>query len=142
MKSVEISGNIDYKKLISCLFWTNRIATRYVGCDSFLIQKIITKIQIYEANQIRYIKLSNNILEHVLLNIRDFELVEFYITLGEEEINITIQGNVFSVSTAKTKELEDEIISKIELEAKKIHPRICFKFYQRVGIHNYEYQAL
>lgn len=84
MKSVEISGNIDYKKLISCLFWTNRIATRYVGCDSFLIQKIITKIQIYEANQIRYIKLSNNILEHVLLNIRDFELVEFYITLGEE----------------------------------------------------------
>ncbi|NYB27829.1 MAG: hypothetical protein HVN34_11005 [Methanobacteriaceae archaeon] len=122
MKSVEISGNIDYKKLISCLFWTNRIATRYVGCDSFLIQKIITKIQIYEANQIRYIKLSNNILEHVLLNIRDFELVEFYITLGEEEINITIQGNVFSVSTAKTKELEDEIISKIELEAKKYIP--------------------
>jgi hypothetical protein len=43
MKSVEISGNIDYKKLISCLFWTNRITTRYVGCDSFLIQKIITK---------------------------------------------------------------------------------------------------
>ncbi|OPY30676.1 MAG: hypothetical protein A4E27_00008 [Methanobacterium sp. PtaU1.Bin242] len=75
------------------------------------------------------------------MDIKDFELVEFYITLGEEGINITIQGNVFSVSTTK-KGLEDEIISKIELEAKKRHPRICFKFYQRVGIHNYEYQAL
>lgn len=142
MKSVELTGNVDYKKLISCLFWTNRIATRYVGCDSFLIQKIVTKNTIYEANGIRYIKLSDAILEHVLLNINDLELVEFYITLGEEEINITIHGNVFSVSTDKTKELEDEIISKIELEAKKRHPRICFKFYQRVGIHNYEYQAL
>jgi hypothetical protein len=141
MKSVELSGDIDYKNLISCLFWTNRIATRYVGCDSFLIQKIITKNTIYEANQIRYIRLSNDILKHVLLDIKDFELVEFYITLGEEGINITIQGNVFSVSTTK-KGLEDEIISKIELEAKKRHPRICFKFYQRVGIHNYEYQAL
>lgn len=142
MKSIGISGNVDYKKLISCLFWTNRIATRYVGCDSFLIQKITTKNTIYEANEIRFIKLSNDILEHVLLNIKDFELVEFYITLGEEEINITIQGNVFSVSTNKTKELEDEIISKIELESKKRHPRICFKYYQRMGIYNYDYQAL
>lgn len=53
------------------------------------------------------------------MNIKDFKLVEFFINLGEEDIKISIQEDVFSVSTAKTKELEDEIIAKIEREAKK-----------------------
>jgi hypothetical protein len=137
MRAVKISGDIDYKKkLLMSLFWTNRKAARTEGCAPFLIQKIKTKHTIYEANESQCLKLSDDVLEHVIMNIKDFKLVEFQINLGEEDIKITIHKDVFTVSTAKTRELEDEIINKIELEAKKRYPNICQKFSKRIGIHN------
>ena len=137
MKSVEINADMDSKrKLLMGLFWTNRKAARTEGCAPFLIQKIRTKSTTYIANETQCLKLSGDLLENVLMNIKDFKLVEFFINLGEEDIKISIQEDVFAVSTAKTKELEDEIIAKIEREAKKKYPSICFKFPRRMGVHD------
>lgn len=136
MKSVEINADMDSKrKLLMGLFWTNRKAASTEGCAPFLIQKIKTKSTIYIANETRCLKLDDEILGHVLTKVDDFEQVEFYINLGEEDIKITIQQDIFSVSTSKTKELEDEIIAKIEREAKKKYPNICSKFPRRMGVH-------
>lgn len=135
MKSVEINADMDSKrKLLMGLFWTNRKAASTEGCAPFLIQKIKTKSTTYIANETQCLKLDSEILGHVLMKVDDFERVEFYINLGEEDIKITIHQDIFSVSTAKTKELEDEIIAKIKREAKKKYPNICSKFPRRIGI--------
>lgn len=119
MKSVEISGDVDSKReLLMGLFRTNRKAARDENYVPFLIEKIKTKHTTYEVNETQCIKLSEDVLRHVLMN-NDFELVEFYINLREEAVKITVCEDVFSVSTSKTKELEGEIIGRIEQEAKK-----------------------
>lgn len=138
MKSVKINADIDSKrKLLMGLFWTNRKAASSEGCAPFLIQKIKTKSTIYIANETQCLKLEDEILKHVLMKIDDLEQVEFHINFGEEDIMIKIHQNIFSVSTAKTKELEDEIITKIEREAKKKYPSVCDKFPQRIGVNDY-----
>ncbi len=138
MKSVEINADMDSKrKLLMGLFWTNRKAARTEGCAPFLIQKIKTKSTTYIANETQCLKLDDDVLEHVLMKVDDFEQVEFYINLGEEEIKIVIHKEVFSVSTAKSKELEGEIIEKLEREAKKRYPNVCVKFPRRMGVNNY-----
>lgn len=138
MKSVEINADMDSKrKLLMGLFWANRKAVRTEGCAPFLIQKIKTKSTTFIANETQCLKLSDKILKHVLMKVNDFELVEFYINLGEEDIKISINQDIFSVSTTKTKELEDEIIEKIKLETRKKYPNICLKFPPRMGVHEY-----
>lgn len=138
MKSVEIDADMDSKKkLLMGLFWTNRKAASTEGCAPFMIQKIKTKSTTYMANETQCLKLDDELLEKVLMKIDDFQEVEFHINLGEEDIKMTIHQDIFSVSTAKTKELEDEIIRKLEREAKKRYPHICIKFPRRVGVHDY-----
>lgn len=138
LKSIEITGNMDSKrKLLMSLFWTNRKAVRTEGCAQFLIEKITMNDNIYESEGDKYIKLSDNILSDVLDNIEDNLPVEFDIKIGEEDIKAIFEGNVFSVSTSKTKELEDEIIEKLEEESKRKYPNICFSFPPRVGIRKY-----
>jgi len=46
---------------------------------------------------------------------------------------ITFKGNVFSVETTKSEDLENEIIEKLKGEEKK-YPNICFSFPSRVII--------
>jgi len=119
VKSVEIVGDIDSKReLLLDLFRTNRRAASDENHVPFLIEKIKTKHTTYEVNETQCLKLTEDVLEHILIK-NDFELVEFYINLREEDVKITVCKDVFSVSTAK-KELESEIVKKIELKIKRI----------------------
>ncbi|WP_414468490.1 hypothetical protein [Methanobacterium sp. ACI-7] len=138
MKSIEITGNMDSKrKLLMSLFWTNRKGVRTEGCAPFLIEKITMGEKVYNAEGNKYLKLSGNILDEVLDKIENKENVEFKIKLGEEDITAKFEDNVFSIETTKTKELEDEIIEKLEQEEKRKYPNICFSFPPRVGIRKY-----
>ncbi len=138
MKSVEITGNMDSKrKLLMGLFWTNRKGARTEGCAPFLIEKIKTENNTFTAEEDKFLKLSDDILNEVLDNIEKNKPVEFNIKLGEEDIKASIEGNVFSVSTTKTKDLEYEIIEKLEQEEKRKYPNICMSFPPRVGVRKY-----
>jgi len=138
MKSVEITGDMDSKrKLLMSLFWTNRKGVRTEGCAQFLIEKIKTENNIYVSEEDKFLKLSDDILEDVLKSIDDNKTVEFNIKLGEEDIKAIFQGNLFMVETTKTKEIEDEIIEKLEQEEKRKYPNICFSFPPRVGVRKY-----
>ena len=138
MKSVEITGNMDSKrKLLMSLFWTNRKGVRTEGCAPFLIEKIKTEKNIYTPEEGKFLKLSEDILKDILENMDDKKEVKFDIKLGEENIKASFKDNVFTVETSKTKDLEDEIIEKIEQEEKRKYPNICFSFPPRVGIRKY-----
>ena len=138
MKSMEITGDMDSRrKLLMSLFWTNRKGVRTEGCAPFLIESIKTENKTYMAEKGKFVKLSDEVLDDVLKNIADKKAVEFDIKLGEEDIKASFQDDVFSVNTTKTKELEDEIIEKLEQEAKRKYPNICFSFPPRVGIRKY-----
>ena len=138
MKSMEIAGDMDSRrKLLMSLFWTNRKGVRTEGCAPFLIERIKTENKIYMAEKGKFVRLSDEVLDNVLKNIEDKKSVEFDIKLGEEDIKASFQDDVFSVNTTKTKELEDEIIEKLEQEAKRKYPNICFSFPPRVGIRKY-----
>ena len=138
MKSMEITGDMDSKKkLLMSLFWTNRKGVRTEGCAPFLIEKIKTENNTYMAEGGKFLKLSDDILGDILKNIDDKKAVEFDIKLGEEDIKASLQNDIFSVNTTKTKELEDEIIEKLEEESKRKYPNICFSFPPRVGIRKY-----
>ena len=138
MKSLEITGNMDpIKKLLMGLFWTNRKGVRSEGCAPFLIEKITTDDNIYVAEENKFLKLSENILSEILDKIENNKLVKFQIKLGKEDIMITFKGNVFSVETTKSEDLENEIIEKLKGEEKRKYPNICFSFPPRVGIRKY-----
>jgi hypothetical protein len=138
MKSLEITGDMDSKrKLLMGLFWTNRKGARTEGCAPFLIEKIMTDENNYEAQDGKYLKLSDEILNEILDKIEDNKRVEFKISLGEEEMLAIFEDNIFSIETTKSKELEDEIIEKLKEEEKRKYPNICFSFPQRVGVRKY-----
>lgn len=138
MKSIEITGNMDSKrKLLMSLFWTNRKGVRSEGCAPFLIEKITTENNTYVPEGGKFLKLSDNILNDILENMDNKKEVKFNIKLGEEDIKASFHDDVFSVDTTRTKDLEDEIIEKIELEEKRKYPNICFSFPPRIGIRKY-----
>lgn len=138
MKSLEITGNMDSRrKLLMSLFWTNRKGVKTEGCAPFLIEKITTDDNTYVAEEKKFLKLSENILSEVLDKIENNKLVKFQIKLGKEDIILTFKGNLFSVETTKSKDLENEIIEKLKDEEKKKYPNICFSFPPRVGIRKY-----
>lgn len=135
MKSMEITGNMDSKrKLLTALFWTNRKGARTEGCAPFLIEKVSTEDEIYKAEEHKFLKLNDEILEDVLNNIENHKNVDFVLKLGEETFNASLSYNAFSVSVDRSKELEEEIIEKLEMEMKRKYPNICESFYPRVGI--------
>ncbi|MGZ7068618.1 MAG: hypothetical protein ACXVHT_09965 [Methanobacterium sp.] len=135
MKSLEMTGDMDSKrKLLMSLFWTNRKGARTEGCAPFLIEKIVTDDETFEAQNGIYLKLSDDILDEVLDKIENKKMVEFQIKLGDEKFKASFKENLFSVESTKSKELEDEIIEKIEQEEKRKYPNICSSFPPRVGI--------
>ncbi len=135
MKSMEITGTLDTKKkLLTVLFWTNRKGARTEGCAPFLIQKISTEDEVYKAEDHKFLKLTGDILDNVLNNIENGINVDFVLTLGEETFNASISNDSFSISTEKSKELEEEIIEKLEMEMQRKYPNICESFPTRVGI--------
>ncbi len=135
MKSMEITGNMDSKrKLLTILFWTNRKGARTEGCAPFLIEKITTEDNTYNAEEHKFLKLTDEVLNNVLDNLENKKKVDFVLKLGEETFNASISHNAFSVSTEKSKELEEEIIEKLEQELKRKYPNVCESFPPRVGI--------
>jgi hypothetical protein len=135
MKSLEITGNMDSKrKLLTALFWTNRKGARTEGCAPFLIEQITTEDKTYTAEKNKFLKFNDEILDDVLDNIENQKKVDLVLKLGEETFNASLSDNAFSVSVEKSKELEDEIIEKLEMEMKRKYPNICESFYPRVGI--------
>jgi len=137
MRTAEITGNMNPKrKILTCLYWTNRKAASTEGCEPFLIEKIITENDIHTPNGNKFLKLSENILDDILDNMNDNKEVKFKINFGKKDINISICGNLFSISASK-EELEVEIIEKLELEGKKMYPSICSKFSRRIGMYTY-----
>lgn len=133
---MRIDNDRDSKeKLLLSLFWTNRKAVRTEGCAPFLIEKIITEDVTYTPDLGKFLKLSNEILKDILKEIEARKSVGFEIKLGNESITISIQNNIFSVSTKGNRQLEEEIVEKLREEVKRGKPNICLSFPPRVGIH-------
>lgn len=135
MKSMEITGNMDSKKkLLTTLFWTNRKGARTEGCAPFLIEKISTENETYVPEEHKFLKLNDEVLDDVLGNIENNKKVDFILKLGKETFNASLSYDAFSISAERSKELEEEIIEKLEIEMKKKYPNICDSFPPRVGI--------
>lgn len=138
MKNIELKGNMNSKrKLIMSLFWINKKVAVVEGCEPFLIEKISTENNIYAANENEWIKLSNWILEDILLNLEMGSYVKFKIKFGKENIDVSMNKNTLSITVNLNKKLENEIAEKLELEGKKMYPSICSKFPKRVGVLKY-----
>jgi uncharacterized protein with ATP-grasp and redox domains len=135
MKSMEIMGNMDSKrKLLTALFWTNRKGARTEGCAPFLIEKISTEDEVYTPKKDKFLKINDEILNNILDNIENQKKVDFILKLGKETFNASLSNNTFSISADRSKELEEEIIEKLEIEMKKKYPNICDSFPSRIGI--------
>lgn len=135
MKSMEITGNMDSKrKLLTALFWTNRKGARTEGCAPFLIEKISTGDNTYTPEKDKFLKINDEILNNILDNIKNQKKVDFILKLGKETFNASLSNNAFSISADRSKELEEEIIEKLEIEMKKKYPNICDSFPPRIGI--------
>jgi hypothetical protein len=133
MKSMEFESGLDpRKKLMLILFWTNRKAARTEGCAPFILKKIITPENTYIAGETKLLKLTNEILDELEKNIEESKPLYFEITIGEELIEASLEGNVFSVNAQKSGEIEEEIIDKLNIELGKKYPSVCESFEPRV----------
>jgi hypothetical protein len=137
MSVAEITANITHKKkVIMSLYWINKKAACTEGCELFIIKKIVTGTNTHIPSDSKFLKLSSNVLNDVLHNMESLNKVEFEIKFGKEDIKLSINKNIFSISAVK-KELEIEIAQKLESEGKKMFPSICSRFPERVGITNF-----
>ena len=133
METLEFESGLDpRKKLMVILFWTNRKAARTEGCAAFLLKKIITPERTYAAEGTRLLKLSDEILDDLEKNIGNDKPVYFEINIGDEFIEASLDGNIFTVSAEKSSEIEEEIIEKLYLELGKKYPSVCESFAPRV----------
>ncbi|BDZ66991.1 hypothetical protein [Methanobacterium ferruginis] len=120
MESVEFNSCIDSKrKVLMSLYWVNKKVAMVEGCAPFYIEKVITENTIYLSDGYSPIKLSLVLLKDILKNIEANKKVKFEIKMGEEYISTSIHKNVFSVSTTRTKDLEIDIVEKLEVESEK-----------------------
>lgn len=136
MKTLEFESGLDpRKKLMVVLFWTNRKAARTEGCAPFLLKKIVTPHRTYTAEGNKLLKLSEDILDDLDKNIEDNQPLFFEISIGEEIIEASLEGNIFTVSAEKSSEIEEEIVEKLYLELGKKYPAVCESFTPRVTPH-------
>jgi len=133
MKTLEFDSPMDSrKKLMTILFWTNRKAARTEGCAPFLIKKIVTEKNIYTPEDPKLLKLTDAIIDDIISCIDEKKPVKFEILMGTEYITSELAGNMFSVNTEHSEEIEDEIIEKLDYELNKKFPSICESFKPRV----------
>ena len=126
------SGLDPRKKLMLILFWTNRKAARTEGCAPFTLKKIITPDNTYIAGETKLLKLNDEILDDLEKNIEDCKPLYFEMMIGEEFIEVSLEGNSFSVNAQKSGEIEEEIIDKLNIELGKKYPGVCESFEPRV----------
>jgi hypothetical protein len=133
MKNLEFDSSLDSrKKLMTILFWTNRKAARTEGCASFLLKKIVTEENTYTPEDPKLLKLTNAIIDDILESMDKNEPVKIEISMGKEYITTKIEENNLSINTVHNKEIEDEIIEKLDQELNKKYPNICESFKPRV----------
>jgi len=133
MKTLEFDSQMDSrKKLMTILFWTNRKAARTEGCAPFLLKKIVTEENTYTPEDPKTLKLTDAILDDIVQSIDQDQPVKFEILMGTEYINAEIDGNIFTVNTEHSEEIEEEIIEKLDAELNKKFPSICESFKPRV----------
>ncbi|MGC9516318.1 MAG: hypothetical protein ACP5C3_01310 [Methanomicrobiales archaeon] len=133
MKYLKIKTDMDSKqRLILSLFWTNRKAARAEGCAPFLVKKIVTENNTYVPDEGKLLKLSDNILDDILDNMKSGKRVNLDLELGEESFSAWIGEDCFSITATKDPELEDEIIEKLESELNRKYPNFCETFIPRV----------
>ena len=133
MKTLEFDSPMDSrKKLMTILFWTNRKAARTEGCAPFLLKKIVTEENTYTPEEPKTLKLTDAIIDDIVQSIDQNKPVKFEILMGTEHINSEIDGNLFTVNTEHSEEIEEEIIEKLDTELNKKFPSICESFKPRV----------
>ena len=133
MKTLEFDSTMDSrKKLMTILFWTNRKAARTEGCAPFLLKKIVTEENTYTPEEPKTLKLTDAIIDDIVQSIDQDKPVKFEILMGTEHINSEIDGNLFTVNTEHSEEIEEEIIEKLDTELNKKFPSICESFKPRV----------
>lgn len=133
MKTLEFDSTMDSrKKLMTILFWTNRKAARTEGCAPFLLKKIVTEESTYTPEDPKTLKLTDAIIDDIVQSIDQDKPVKFEILMGTEYISAEIDGNIFTVNTEHSEEIEEEIIEKLDTELNKKFPSICESFKPRV----------
>jgi hypothetical protein len=133
MKTLEFDSPMDSrKKLMTILFWTNRKAARTEGCAPFLLKKIVTEENTYTPEDPKTLKLTDNIIDEIVQSIDQDKPVKFEILMGTEYINAEIDGNIFTINTEHSEEIEEEIVEKLDTELNKKFPTICESFKPRV----------
>ncbi|MFZ0442767.1 MAG: hypothetical protein WAL81_09040 [Methanobacterium sp.] len=133
MKTLEFDSPMDSrKKLMTILFWTNRKAARTEGCAPFLLKKIVTEENTYTPEDPKTLKLTDPIIDDVVQSIEQDKPVKFEILMGTEYINAELDGNIFTVNTEHSEEIEEEIVEKLDTELNKKFPSICESFTPRV----------
>ncbi|MGB8232471.1 MAG: hypothetical protein WCE60_00620 [Methanobacterium sp.] len=133
MKTLEFDSPMDSrKKLMTILFWTNRKAARTEGCAPFLLKKIVTEENTYTPEDPKTLKLTDPIIDDVVQSIDQDKPVKFEILMGTEYINAELDGNIFTVNTEHSEEIEEEIVEKLDTELNKKFPSICESFTPRV----------
>ena len=133
MQTLEIDNDLEArKKLLVSLFWITRKTVKTEGCATLMIKKVVTQNHTYTAEEGGLIKLTDDMCKEIEGDIEAGNPVEFEIHIGEEVISTSLSDKAFSVSTQKSKEIEDDIIQKLTLEMVKQHPAICDSLIPRI----------
>jgi hypothetical protein len=133
MKTLKFDSPLDSrKKLMTVLFWTNRKAARTEGCAPFLLKEITTEENTYVPEDPKLLKLTDPIIEDILNSMDENKPVKFEISMGTEHITANIDGNIVTVNTEHSEEIEEEIIDKLDYELNKKFPSLCESFKPRV----------
>lgn len=132
MKMLEFESRLDpHKKLMVVLFWTNRKTVRNEGCTPFLLKKITTPDATFVQKGSKLLKLSDEIFDNLEKNIADGKSLSIEIEVGSENIETTLVGNTFTIS-ARSSEIENEVVDKLSGELQKRYPSVCESFGPRV----------
>jgi len=137
MKSVNFESGLDNeRKVMVTIFWTNRKAARTEGCAPFRIKRIETENETYTPSGNKLLKISDDIMKDMVQTLDAGKSIPMEFNIGEENINVSLSADSFSVSVEKSPEIEEEIIEKLEMELTKKFPSLCDSFKPRVTPQN------
>ncbi|EKF86068.1 hypothetical protein [Methanobacterium formicicum] len=137
MKSVNFESGLDNeRKVMVSIFWTNRKAARTEGCAPFKIKRIETENETYTPSGNKLLKISDDIMKDMVQTLDAGKSIPMEFNIGEENINVSLSADSFSVSVEKSPEIEEEIIEKLEMELTKKFPSLCDSFKPRVTPQN------
>jgi hypothetical protein len=126
------------RNLLWCFFWANRKAIRTEGCAPFAIEKVTTGAQTITPKPGEILTLTASLLEVIEADMVMGKSVAFAIKIGGETFEIAFHKDLLSVSTQRTKAIEEEIIECLKDDLKRGKQRICASFFQRLGIREQE----